>query len=131
MGWYLSGLIVVQLPEGTNPGFFAEINAVLGILVGWIVAGSRAGGGQRAAIGYGLTAMAALLFWAVFLHSAIAMVENSLKKYYDGPVEALIAVFELMVENGQLLLDPQILIAIGVGALVGGLVTEFFGQRYP
>lgn len=130
LAWYVSTLIVPLLPEGRDIGFFVEINTVIGLMCGWTVMGSRAGEGISNAIGFGLTGAAALMFWGLFLHSSGEMIRKSLRKNYDGPMEAVVSVFEMMVEFGQMIATPQVFITVLVGGVVAGLITEFFGSRY-
>ncbi len=131
LAYYVSTLVIPLFEEGTVPGGFALINTGFGILMGWIVAGKRAGDGYRAAIGYGLTAMAAMVFWVLFAHSFIQMIKLSLRKSYDGPVEAVTDVFNLAIKLGLMAATPEVLTALVVGGIAAGLVTEFFGRRFP
>jgi len=61
LGALVTFLIIPQFPEGTNFDWFMPGNALIGLLSGWIVAGSRSGNGYYNAIGYGLTAMASMM----------------------------------------------------------------------
>ncbi len=128
--WYVSLLAIPLFPEGRVPPMWAEINAVIGLLMGWIIAGKRAGDGTSAAIGYGLTTFAAIIFWSLFAHSFIEMIDRSLNKRYDGPSEAVISIMELAAELGGWLATPQILGTFVVGSLIAALITEYIGSRY-
>jgi hypothetical protein len=129
--WYVSTLILPLFLEGTEPPWYAELNALIGLLMGWIVAGSRAGDGYRAAIGYGVTTVFAVAFWSLFSHSFIEMIERSLDKRYKGPVEAVISIFELAIEQAQILAVPHVLWTAFIGGIIAALLTEYVGQRYP
>jgi len=94
LAWYVSGLIVPLFPENTDMGFFTEVNAGLGLICGWRIAGPRGGTGYVSAISYGLTTTVALVVVALFTHSSVVMIENSLRKFYDTPVEAVVSVFD-------------------------------------
>ena len=124
LAWIVSMQIVPLFPEGTDVGWFAEINAGIGFFVGWTVAGKRAGGTWSAAISYGLTATVATVFWGLFLHCFALMVRQSLRRIYDGPMEALVDVFELMSENAQLMAVQPVLLTLLIGGIFAGLVTE-------
>ncbi|NBD31115.1 MAG: TrgA family protein [Alphaproteobacteria bacterium] len=130
LAWYVSGLIVPLFPENKEMGLFAEVNTGLGLICGWKLAGPRGGTGYVNAVSYGLTTTVALVVVALFTHSSVTMIENSLRKFYDTPVEAVVAVFELMVEHGTMMLTPEILTTLGVGGVLAGLGTEFVGRRY-
>lgn len=131
LAYYVSTLIIPLYEEGTVPKFFAIINTAIGILMGWIVAGSRAGDGLRAAVGYGLTTIVAISFWFLFSHSFVEMIKQSLRKKYHGPVEAVTDVFNLGIDLAQMAGTPEVLTALVVGGIIAGLITEFFGQRFP
>lgn len=130
LAWYTSLLIVPLFPEGTNMGLFQEVNTVFGLIVGWTIAGPRAGTGYTAAFSYGLTTVVALVVMTLFFNSSVVMIEQSLRKRYDGPGEAVTAVFEMFVEHGAMMLTPEIIATLLVGGTGAALVTEFFGSRF-
>ncbi len=131
LAYYLSELYKPLMPEDANPGRLSEINALVGAIVGWVIAGKRAGSGTRSAIGYGLTTAAAVIFWCLFVHAFNEMLERALNVSYDGGMEAVVAVFDLMLEFAQPMLTQSYIIAAIIAALAAGLITELFGQRYP
>jgi len=104
---------------------------LIGLLAGWVVAGSRSGNGYRNAIGYSLTAMVSMVVWGLFIYSSIEMVERSIRKMYDGPVDAVVSVFELAVEYLRTIASFEVIAFLVIGSLICGLVTDFFAQRYP
>jgi len=130
LAWVVSQLILPQFPEGFDPGLFAEVNAAIGFLSGWVVAGSRARTTWSGAVSYGLTAMVALVFWGLFLHSFWQMIEKSLDRIYDGPADALVDVFQLMFENALLMAVQPVLLALVLGSILAGLVTEVVGRNW-
>jgi hypothetical protein len=130
LGWYVSELIKPLFPEERNVGRFSEVNAVIGLFVGWVVAGSRARTTWVNAVSYGLTATVALVFWGLLLQSFGEMIRMSLNKRYDGPAEAVIGVFSLMYEYGMMMAEVRVIVTLVVGGIVAGLVTEFFGRRF-
>ncbi|MFQ6548510.1 TrgA family protein [Aestuariibius sp. 2305UL40-4] len=131
LAFYLSELYKPLMPEDANPGRLSEINALVGALVGWVIAGKRAGSGTRSAIGYGLTTAAAVIFWCLFVHAFNEMIDRALQVSYNGGMEAVVAVFDLMLEFAQPMLTQSYVIAAVIAALAAGLITELFGQRYP
>jgi len=131
LGALVTFLIIPQFPEGTNFDWFMPGNALIGLLAGWIVAGSRSGNGYYNAIGYGLTAMASMMIWGLFIYSSIEMVERSIRKMYDGPVDAVVSVFALGVDYLRIIATPEIVIFLVIGGIIYGLVTDFFAQRFP
>lgn len=131
--WLASVLALPYYPlaEATPPDWFAEVNAGLGVILGWKIAGGRAGLGSWAgAISYGLTAGVAISVAALFVHSFVQMVQLSLRKVYDGPADAVIGVFALMFENAQVVAQQDVGVVIIGGSLVAGLVVEWFGRNF-
>jgi len=130
VAWFASNLIKPYFPEGTDLGRFAEVNAALGLLLGWTMAGPRAGLGWSAAISYGLTTTVSLVVVGVFMHSFAEMVRLSMRRMYEGPVEGVVAVFGLMVEYFALMAQPDVIVTLLVGGLIAGLATEWAGRRW-
>ena len=131
LAWFASNLIKPYFPEGMDLGFFAEVNAALGFLLGWVMAGPRANlGGWSAAISYGFTTTVALVVLGVFLHSLVEMVRLSLSRRYEGPVEGLVAVFAMMVDYFALMAKRDVMVTLVAGGIVAGLVTEWAGRRW-
>tara|TARA_B110000977_G_scaffold151439_1_gene192211 strand:+ start:4383 stop:4823 length:441 start_codon:yes stop_codon:yes gene_type:complete len=130
LAWYTSLLIIPLFPVGTNLGLFQEVNTFFGLIAGWTVAGPRAGLGYVAALSYGLTALVAMVVMALFFNSSVVMVEQSLRKRYDGPGEAVTDVFQMFVDHAIMMATPEIIGTLLIGGIVGGLVTEFFGRRF-
>jgi drug/metabolite transporter (DMT)-like permease len=129
LAWAVSSLVARHFPEGSDPGRFAEVNAAVGAILGWRIAGSRGGTGWASAVGYGITATVVTVVVAAFLQCFAIMIRQSLRRLYDGPVEAVVDVFELMVRNGQHLLHAEVLLALALGGVLAGLLTEWVGRN--
>ena len=121
LAWYTSLLIIPLFPVGTNLGLFQEVNTFFGLIAGL---------GYVAAFSYGLTALVAMVVMALFFNSSVVMVEQSLRKRYDGPGEAVTDVFQMFVDHAIMMATPEIIGTLLIGGIVGGLVTEFFGRRF-
>jgi hypothetical protein len=128
--WYVSQLIKPLFPEGTDLGLFAEVNAAIGFLCGWILAGSRAGGSWSAAVSYGLTTVVAITFWGLLIHSTVEMVTKSMRMLYRGPADAVTDVFGMIVEFGILMAKPDILGMLVVGGVLAAILTEITGRNF-
>lgn len=63
------------------------------------------------------------------IFSATEMVERSLRKFYDGPVEALEAMVEILVEYAKLLVHPDFMWPALIGTIFVGAIVEFAAQR--
>lgn len=126
----VSEMIKPLMPEGMDFGWFTWVNAVLGVLCGWVVIGRRAGAGLGAATGYGLTGMGALVFWAILLQAGYEMLRLSLRRRYDGPVEALEDMVAIALEHAQLLLTPHLAAALVAGGVLAGLAAEIANRHW-
>ena len=118
------------LPEGTRFGYFVEITGFIGLLNGWLVMGRLAGHGYRDAIGSGARTAITIVIWALIVFSIYEMVVLSTKLRFDGPMEAVIGAFGIMLDYGKLLLTPRILGTILIGGMIGGWFTEFAAKRW-
>lgn len=116
------------MPPTTDFGNFTPICVALGALCGWTVMGRRTGRGWRISMGAGLSTSAVLLAVALFLFSGREMMQRSLRGRYDGPMEATVATFGVMLEYAALMFDLRFLAVMVLGGLLGGLVAEA-GQR--
>lgn len=130
IAFILSGQIMPLMPEGTGFGYFTWINVALGLLVGWIVMGKRAGRGTTPGINNGLTGVVALIFWGLFFQGCYEMFRQATRNRFDSPFEAVLAIFEIAAEYGMMLLVPQIIATVLIGGVLAGLVTEFAWRRW-
>ncbi|SEL31461.1 TrgA family protein [Roseovarius nanhaiticus] len=130
LGWFASDLVRPLMPEGTAFGWFNYVNAVLGLLCGWIVIGSRAGRGMVDALANGLTGVLALIIWAFFLQSLNLMLKQSMENRYDGPAEAIIGIFDNAVDYAQYLIDPMLIGVLLIGGMLCGVLAEAASRRW-
>lgn len=130
LGYLASELLKTLITETTNFGYFSEFNAAVGAVVGWIIVGTRAGRGTKDAIANGLTGVAALIFWCVFVHACLEMFDLSMKRRYDGPVEAFSAIFEIGIEYAGLLMNPLMISTLAIGALLTGYFAEYAARHW-
>jgi len=130
IAWYVSELFKPLMPEGTSFGRFSEYNAVIGIVLGWVMLGLRSHPNRNASIGAGLTTSAAVLFWGLLLNSIVQMLKLTLRDRYDGPVEAVIGVFQLVIEYGMLMATPEIIGILVIGGIVIGMLSGWAQRRW-
>ncbi len=128
VAFFLSGLVQeVYVGERgeTNFGWFVPVNVGIGLLVGWISMGPRAGRGVSSAITNGATGVFLLVLWTLFVQACNEMTRLAMKNRYDNAFEAVAAIFQIAAEWGLLLLTAPILGTMAIGAVVSGLLTEF------
>ena len=130
MAYVVTQIMIPLFPDSGAPRLFLEINLLAAVIAGWITLGSRAGTGVVNAFANALTALAVFAFWMFFLHACGEMLEEAFRKQYDGPVEAIVGVFELMIDLGKRLLVPETLAILFGGAFLGSFITEYFARNY-
>jgi hypothetical protein len=130
LGWILSDLVRPLMPEGTDFGWFNYVNAFIGMCVGWSVMGPRAGRGFVAGINNGVTGMVVLLLWALAVHASYEMFRLAMRNRYDGPMEALTAIFIIGSEFGIMIASAPVLLTAVAGAVIIGSVTEYTASRW-
>ena len=129
LAYYVSEMMIEPLfPEGFDPGWFAEFNAAVGLICGWTIMGRRATLGFIGSISIGFTTTVMMVGWALFLHSWGDMLRRSLKREYDGPVEAVQNVFELMLEHFLFMSTVPIWTTLIVLGIAAGIITGIFGK---
>jgi hypothetical protein len=131
LAWFASDLVRPLLPEGTQDGMFAPLNAAVGFVMGWTIMGARAGQTMTMSLGYGLTTAAITVFWCLLIWSGYVMVEASMKLRYNGPMHALQSMGAMMIDYAQMMATRAVVGSLVVGALVFGWLTEQVARRYP
>jgi len=129
LAFIVSGQYMPLMPEGTDFGWFTWINVVLGIVCGWTIMGRRAGRGITAAVNNGIAGMAMMVFWALFVQGAYEMFSRALRNRYDGPFEALGAIFVIAMDFGWKMMVPHIIVTLLVGGVLSGLATEYIKKK--
>ena len=130
LGYIAAQTFVKHLPPGTPLGYFREITAAIGFVVGWLVMGKLTRKGYRDAINSGLVTALLLVFWALLAFALYFMLKKSTRMMYDGPMEAVLGIFQLMFDYGRMLVVPDMLGVVLLGGVVAGLVTEWAGKRW-
>jgi hypothetical protein len=118
------------LPEGTQTGWLLPSCAAIGLICGWRIMGRLVGKGYSAAMSSGMRTSVTVLFWATLAFSIYTMIYRSTKMLYDDAGEAVLAVFDLMLGYGKLMLDAPFIAVVLVGGLICGALTEYAGRRW-
>ncbi|WP_170331342.1 TrgA family protein [Ruegeria arenilitoris] len=130
VAFLVSSMIIDNGEEGKDYGWFTVVNMVIGVVCGWKIMGKRVGRGWTGAINNGITGVASLVFWGLFVQGCYEMFRLAMRHRYNGPFEALIDIFKIGIDYSQLLLAPEILWTLVIGALIAGLATEEAGRRW-
>lgn len=131
VGLWAALAYIPQLPEGSSYGYLREIMTALGLVIGWRGMGRFAGRGWGEAVGLGLKTSVLLVFWALLGFSTYTMIVRSTRQIYRAdPVKAVLDVPNIMLEYGRLALAQDVLVALVVGGVLGGLLAELAARRW-
>ena len=76
-----------------------------------------------------MTGGAALGILGLFTHASAEMLKLSLRKVYDGPAQAVVAIFEIGLKFGSVVATPEVIGALLIGGAIGGVLTEAVNNR--
>lgn len=130
LAYWLSDLVKPLLPENKSAGLMSEFNALIGLVMGWKIMGKGAGETYRQTFGYGLTTVAATVFWCLTMWAGYEMLRQAIRKRFDGPMEALREMAQLFLDYGRLIAVQDIIWPAIVGGLFLAWVTHFFARRW-
>lgn len=125
---YVSTLLPPEMPDDLLLPVVAGLSAVSG----WRISGAAAGRGERLseAAATGIRTAVTALFFSLMGFAVAEMIRQAFRRVYDGPMEAVVAVFEEMVELLPLLADAGFVAAFVAGAVVAGILTGMVGRRW-
>ncbi len=123
-------IYIPALPAGTQTDWLLEIAGLIGLICGWRIMGNMRGRKYSEAMSAGVRTSVTVVFWALLGASIYVMIRRSTKMIYDGPMDAVLDVFNQMLIYGKLMGTPEFIGAVLIGGLAGGLVTEFAGRRW-
>lgn len=129
-GWYLGGIAAPFFPSERPPDYLVQLCALVGVFIGWTVCGSRTGQGYRLAVSNGLTSTGAFAFVVLGALALNGMMNNALRNRYDGPMDAVVGMFGLMLEQAQWFFDIPFLTTVVVGGIICAIIAEYFGKRF-
>ncbi|MCK0170102.1 TrgA family protein [Aliiroseovarius sp. S1123] len=102
VGWMCGELVKPLMPEGRDLSYLSPTTAAVGFFVGWFYLGPRADRGLGTTGANAGTTLFVQVFMTLFTFAFAKMIGNSLRKRYDGPIEALqdifIIGFEMAIE---------------------------------
>lgn len=130
IGFFAVQLYLPHLPQEMPMGLLRECAALLGLITGWRVMGRLTGHGYSEAVGSGIRTSVTLVFWALLFLAIHLMIKRAFKMMYEGPVEAVVGVFALMLEYSRALIATDVLVLLFAGGALGGLAAEWVGKRW-
>ncbi|MFA5582131.1 MAG: TrgA family protein [Paracoccaceae bacterium] len=128
LGALVAWRVVPLLPEGTQLGWFLQISAAIGVVIGWRFMARRAFDRFQQMVGYGITISLLTLFWGVFVFAGYDIYRRSIRMHFDGPVQAIESLFVTMADYAVLAATPTVMGALLVGGALGGWVIWYFAR---
>lgn len=125
-----SKMVMALLPPSTDFGIFVQLNMGIGFMTGWFYTGQLATTRIADALSYGLTGAAILTFLALFAQSTYEMTRLAMRHRYDGPLEAVAAVFQIGVDFGADVFSTQVIFTLAIGGLVSGVLTLWSSRHW-
>jgi hypothetical protein len=128
---FIADLYRQGITDGTRTTYLVPGCAAIGLICGWRVMGRLVGKGMGDALGSGIRTSLTIVFFALLLFSIYEMVVTSTKGLYDGPMEAVLAIFDIMLGYGWGLVTPELIGTILMGGGLAGMATEWADRRWP
>jgi hypothetical protein len=129
-GYLTAELIRPTLPEGQPLAWLLRVFVLVPMVIGWRVMGKLVGKNYGASMNSGLYGIVVSTVSVTFIFAVSLMIKKSRRLQYDGPMEALVDVFALMLEYGVLLLNPLVLATLVIGGFFGGLASEWAHRKF-
>lgn len=130
VGYFIYVAMVPSFGDTSIPRFLLPVCIGVGAWAGWVFCGTKAMS-VRSGIGTGFSAVVAMGVCILFIMSFEQMIQLSLRRRYDGPMEAIVDVFNLMFQNLTDFATPVMGITLLAGGLLAGLVAGLTGKAYP
>lgn len=130
VGWVMANYYTMNMPDAESAGPIREAAALVGAIIGWKVMGPTVGRGYVEAAGSGIKTAVVVAVAALFLLALREMLANSVKMRYDGALDAILDVFQVMAQRSQALLSLGVFGTILFGGIVAGLLSENAARRW-
>ena len=121
---------IPSLPGGTSTGYFPELMAALGFLIGWQAVGGQVGRGYAKGVSLGLRGSVLIVVWGLLLFAIYFVILRSTKMIYKDAGAALLDVPMQMLKYGKLLASVRVAVVLVAGGVIGGVIAEFAGRRW-
>ncbi|WP_353472126.1 TrgA family protein [Salipiger sp. H15] len=123
-------IMTALMPASTVFGYFLWVNVALGFVIGWKSLGIRVGRGMANGISAGITATVLLVFWGIAAQAINEMLRLAMRHRYDGPMEAVVGIFELFLDFAGHLLDGGFVGLMALGAVLSGALAELAARSW-
>ena len=129
-GYFVADNIKPLLPEGTPTNWLYQVSMFVPIICGWRIMGRLVGKGYRLSFNAALYATVASAFFVVLTFAIAEMLKRSTRLQYDGPMEAVVNMFGILVEYSLLLINPGPAMYLAICAIILGPLAEFGHRKW-
>lgn len=130
VGYVIANYYIPEMPDAAGAGPLREGAAVIGAIIGWKVMGPSVGKGYLESAAAGLKTVIVLVFFSLLMLGLSGMLEQSVQMRYDGPLEAIVDIFAQMLERTPPLATYNVMMAMVIGGIIGGLLSENASRRW-
>lgn len=129
LGVGVSELTRPYFDEGMPLTWLHPVAALMGIIVGWFFTGPKLQKGTGSPVAIGLTSSVVQALLTMFVFASDLMLERAFRNSYRTVMEAVAGVFEGMMDYGEKVIQPDVVIAILLGGVVIGWITNWVARR--
>ncbi|MGR3364505.1 MAG: TrgA family protein [Maritimibacter harenae] len=115
--------------EGTPLTWLHPVAAFMGVVIGWYFTGPRLHLKKGGPVAIGITSSVAQAFLVLFTFAVVLMTERALRNSYRTVMEAVVGVFEAMMDYSDKIVHVEIIGAIVLGGAVVGLLTAWVARH--
>ncbi|MEC7763793.1 MAG: TrgA family protein [Pseudomonadota bacterium] len=115
--------------EGTPLTWLHPVAAAMGVIVGWFFTGPKLQKGKGSPVAIGLTSAVVQALLTMFVFASDLMLTRALRNSYRTVMEAVAGVFEAMLDYGERVAQPDIVIALLVGGVIIAFITNWVARR--
>ncbi len=121
---------IPNLPDGTQIHRIREIAAAIGFVCGWWIIGPQPGHTLAESLSNGLKGALVATFWVLMVAASFTMIQRSIRMMYDGVMDAVLGVFQQLVDFGSLIFTPGVLGVVVIGGMGVGAVARATARRW-
>ena len=130
IGWMCGEMVKPLMPEGSELSSLSPTCAAVGLIVGWFYLGPRADRDMGSVGANAGTTIFVQVFLTLFVFSFSEMLTNSLRKRYDGPVEATLDIFVISGETVMEFTTAEIVATVIIGGLIASKFAHFAARKW-
>lgn len=129
-GWLCAELLKPLMEESHDVSNLSPIFAVIGVVVGWKYLGPRADRRMGSYSANAITTALVQIFLTLFLFSGTEMVNESLRKAYDGPVEAMQDIFVIGLEYVLEYFNGEVIAVVFLGGFIAAWSADRAAKKW-